>query len=123
MQTLRPRSADVPMLTVFGLTRVVRWQALPSLLSSTRCLGVDVNVPGTGAVPARAQSTEKPQSGDWCPRQESNLYLSLRRTPFYPLNYEDEGGGDFNSSAVSVVLHGVDPVSYTHLTLPTIYSV
>ena len=26
----------------------------------------------------------------WCPRQESNLYLALRRRSFYPLNY---GGG------------------------------
>jgi hypothetical protein len=25
----------------------------------------------------------------WCPRQESNLHLSLRRAPFYPLNYKD----------------------------------
>jgi hypothetical protein len=24
----------------------------------------------------------------WCPRQESNLYLRLRRSPFYPLNYD-----------------------------------
>jgi hypothetical protein len=23
----------------------------------------------------------------WCPRQESNLHLRLRRSPFYPLNY------------------------------------
>ncbi len=23
----------------------------------------------------------------WRPRQESNLYLRLRRSPFYPLNY------------------------------------
>ncbi len=23
----------------------------------------------------------------WSPRQESNLYLALRRRPFYPLNY------------------------------------
>jgi len=23
----------------------------------------------------------------WCPRQESNLYHSLRRGEFYPLNY------------------------------------
>ena len=29
---------------------------------------------------------------NWCPRQESNLYLPLRRGPFYPLNYEDEPG-------------------------------
>lgn len=25
----------------------------------------------------------------WCPHQESNLDLSLRRRLFYPLNYED----------------------------------
>ena len=25
--------------------------------------------------------------GNWCDQQESNLYLSLRRTLFYPLNY------------------------------------
>ena len=25
---------------------------------------------------------------NWCPRQESNLYLRLRRSPFYPLNYD-----------------------------------
>jgi hypothetical protein len=24
----------------------------------------------------------------WCPRQESNLHLGLRRPLFYPLNYE-----------------------------------
>ncbi len=35
----------------------------------------------------------------WCLRQESNLYLSLRRTPFYPLNYEDAvDGPNFTSS-------------------------
>ncbi len=28
----------------------------------------------------------------WRPRQESNLYLSLRRTLFYPLNYGDAMG-------------------------------
>ena len=26
----------------------------------------------------------------WPPRQESNLHLSLRRAPFYPLNYGEE---------------------------------
>jgi hypothetical protein len=31
----------------------------------------------------------------WSPRQESNLYLALRRHSFYPLNYE-EGGRDSN---------------------------
>ena len=25
------------------------------------------------------------------PRQESNLYLALRRRPFYPLNYRERG--------------------------------
>ena len=28
----------------------------------------------------------------WSPRQESNLYLALRRHSFYPLNYEGERG-------------------------------
>ena len=27
----------------------------------------------------------------WPPRQESNLYLPLRRRPFYPLNYGGSG--------------------------------
>ncbi len=27
----------------------------------------------------------------WRPRQESNLYLELRRFLFYPLNYRDAG--------------------------------
>ena len=27
----------------------------------------------------------------WSPRQESNLYLPLRRRPFYPLNYGEDG--------------------------------
>ena len=29
----------------------------------------------------------------WSPRQESNLYLALRRHPFYPLNYEERRAG------------------------------
>jgi hypothetical protein len=33
----------------------------------------------------------------WCLRQESNLYLSLRRTPFYPLNYEDDWREELNA--------------------------
>lgn len=32
----------------------------------------------------------------WCPWQESNLHLPLRRGPFYPLNYRD-GARDFNA--------------------------
>ena len=28
----------------------------------------------------------------WSPRQESNLYLALRRRSFYPLNYEETWG-------------------------------
>ena len=31
------------------------------------------------------------EAGVWCLRQESNLYLALRRRPFYPLNYGGEG--------------------------------
>ena len=31
---------------------------------------------------------------DWSPRQESNLYLALRRHSFYPLNYEERTGAD-----------------------------
>ena len=31
-------------------------------------------------------------SAGWRPRQESNLYLALRRRSFYPLNY---GGGEW----------------------------
>ena len=29
--------------------------------------------------------------GSWYHRQESNLYLALRRRSFYPLNYEERG--------------------------------
>ena len=29
----------------------------------------------------------------WRPRQESNLHLRLRRSPFYPLNYGGAGAG------------------------------
>ena len=32
----------------------------------------------------------QPENLFWCLRQESNLYLALRRRSFYPLNY---GGG------------------------------
>ncbi len=32
------------------------------------------------------------ETSKWCLRQESNLYLPLRRRPFYPLNY---GGTTF----------------------------
>ena len=31
------------------------------------------------------------ESPQWSPRQESNLYLALRRHSFYPLNYEEHG--------------------------------
>ena len=33
------------------------------------------------------------QETDWSPRQESNLYLALRRRSFYPLNYGGAGTG------------------------------
>ena len=32
-------------------------------------------------------------AGGWYHRQESNLYLALRRRSFYPLNYGGEGQG------------------------------
>jgi len=31
-----------------------------------------------------------PNARQWSRRQESNLHLSLRRTPFYPLNYGEK---------------------------------
>ncbi len=33
----------------------------------------------------------------WCLRQESNLYLPLRRRPFYPLNYGGEARRQFKA--------------------------
>ena len=35
----------------------------------------------------------------WCPRQESNLHLRLRRSPFYPLNY----GGAFGKAKPNIL--------------------
>ena len=40
--------------------------------------------------------------GVWCLRQESNLYLALRRHSFYPLNY---GGGNGILQARYVACH------------------
>lgn len=34
----------------------------------------------------------------WPRQQESNLHLALRRGPFYPLNYGEDGVGILNSS-------------------------
>ncbi len=39
----------------------------------------------------------------WSPRQESNLYLPLRRRPFYPLNYGERVGIVPATVAVAVV--------------------
>ena len=44
------------------------------------------------AIPQRDNAGKKNARGPWralgwCLRQESNLYLALRRRPFYPLNY------------------------------------
>ena len=38
----------------------------------------------------------------WCPRQESNLYLALRRRSFYPLNY-----GGSRTSLFAQHAHGI----------------
>ena len=44
---------------------------------------------------AGTQARSGTATAEWSPRQESNLYLPLRRRPFYPLNYgerlEDTG--------------------------------
>src|SRR5436190_9244469 len=40
---------------------------------------------------ARAGSPGLLQPYPWSRRQESNLYLPLRRRPFYPLNYGERG--------------------------------
>ena len=40
----------------------------------------------------------------WSPRQESNLYLTLRRHPFYPLNYEERPGPIVGEGAAVVWL-------------------
>ncbi len=46
-----------------------------------------------------------------CPRQESNLYLRLRRSPFYPLNYGGRGGRDCDmaSAPCRLAALGVGP--------------
>src|SRR5260221_55147 len=61
----------------------------------------------------------------WSLRQESNLYLALRRRPFYPLNYGEEQTaivnprrtrpahrreGGMRGAGASVLAHGVDQV-------------
>ena len=46
--------------------------------------------PKSPVFPASAKARNEvcaPIHGDWPPRQESNLYLALRRHLFYPLNY------------------------------------
>src|SRR6186713_2753369 len=37
----------------------------------------------------------------WSRRQESNLYLPLRRRPFYPLNYGEVPGGEVPAASDS----------------------
>lgn len=44
---------------------------------------------------------QKATEGVWCDQQESNLYLSLRRTLFYPLNYGRESNADIVQGARS----------------------
>lgn len=38
--------------------------------------------------------------GLWSPRQESNLYLALRRRPFYPLNYGESRSRGARETAI-----------------------
>lgn len=49
---------------------------------------------------------------EWCPRQESNLHLSLRRAPFYPLNYKDKA--PWRKSHGAAIL-SVLPKAFNHL--------
>ena len=39
---------------------------------------------------------------NWRPRQESNLHLRLRRSPFYPLNYGGAEPGDFGMGSAGL---------------------
>ena len=59
---------------------------------------------GGSAASAQAQGgwpATRQRCRGWCLRQESNLYLALRRRLFYPLNYGGLGGQDSRTSATS----------------------
>ena len=49
----------------------------------------------------------------WSHRQESNLYLALRRHPFYPLNY---GGMVTDFLTLPAGGSGVSPTRHTQIT-------
>ena len=52
------------------------------------------------------ESVSKSGGGPWCPRQESNLYLALRRRSFYPLNYGGKGTSLRSMLVVRLLDHG-----------------
>ena len=54
----------------------------------------------------RGQVQIKEREALWRPRQESNLYLALRRRSFYPLNYGGKGGSLRLLMVVRLLDHG-----------------
>ncbi len=55
--------------------------------------------PGMSPEPVTRLQIIDLQGMGWSPRQESNLYLALRRHSFYPLNYEEDAAGDCRGCA------------------------
>lgn len=55
--------------------------------------------PGMSPEPVTRLQIIDLQGLGWSPRQESNLYLALRRHSFYPLNYEEDAAGDCRGCA------------------------
>ena len=53
----------------------------------------DVVAAGDPAVAGAAREVAPAKVAGWSHRQESNLYLALRRRPFYPLNYGGQARG------------------------------
>ena len=69
---------------------------LRTLVSEIRISAAGATMKGSYADMASAASARRPGTpelmvprhlSNWRPRQESNLYLALRRRSFYPLNY------------------------------------
>ena len=86
------------LLSVFAVVAIAFLQTMPRKFpdrASYRDTGYKMN-------------SVQSQIGTWCPRQESNLYHSLRRGEFYPLNY---GGGDGILQAASKGLFGPTPTT------------
>ena len=93
-----------------------------------------LRAPSGGCVTARVPVVLAPMAGvtnaafrQLCAEQGAGLYVCEMITS-RGLVYGDHKTKDMlafadNEKIRSVQLYGVDPVSYTHLTLPTIYSV